>query len=108
MDLVADACIPRKCVDALRAMGYGVLYINETWNPSMPDNEVKQIGYALHVPIATCNQKHFLDYDDLIPIRPRKWSRQVNDVLKYLEGRECTGTQLRQISREYGRQNRQS
>ena len=85
MDLLVDACVPRKCVDALREMGYDVFYINESYNPSMPDNEVKQIGYSLGVPIATANIKHFDDYEDLIPLRPRKWHRQVTEVQKYLE-----------------------
>jgi len=86
-DLIADACVPRKCVDALREMGYDVYYINETWNPSMPDNEVKNIGHALHVPIATNNVKHFGDYEDRIPLKPRKYQKQVDEVLRYLRGK---------------------
>lgn len=84
-DLVADACLPRKYVDSLRDLGYSVLYINETERPSMPDSEVKAIARHFNIPVATCNVKHFLDVDNLIPLRPRKAKQLVRETLKYLE-----------------------
>ena len=81
-DLVADACVPRKCVDKLRELGYDVLYINETYDPSMPDREVKNIGYSLRIPIATMNVRHFEDYADLIPLPSKK---NINHLIREIE-----------------------
>lgn len=84
-DLVVDACLPRKYVDTLRELGYSVLYINETDRPSMPDEEVKAVARHFNIPIATANIKHFLDVDNLIPLRPRKAKQLVRETLRYLQ-----------------------
>lgn len=81
--MVADACIPRKCVDALRAMGYDVMYINEI-DGRMPDSQVMSIGYAFGVPIVT-HDKHFKDYDNPILLKSKKNTEYlVKEIQKYM------------------------
>lgn len=81
--LLVDACLPRKYVNTLRDMGYSVLYINEI-DGGMPDSQVKEIARQFNIPIATCNIKHFLEVDNLIPLRPRKSKQLVKETLRYL------------------------
>lgn len=87
MVVVADACISRKVVEALRDKGYDVLYICEV-DSSMPDSQVMSIGYGLHAPIIT-HDHHFRDYDNPILLHSKKSvDKTVKEAVRYLEGYE--------------------
>ena len=75
-EFIADACIPKKYVEAMRKLGYGVLYINEI-NGRMPDIEIMRLGQRLEIPIITQNVKHFGAYYKLIPLKSRKSVRKL-------------------------------
>ncbi|VVB61682.1 Uncharacterised protein [uncultured archaeon] len=83
-DFIADACTPRKYVEAMRRLGYSVLYINEI-NGRMPDSEIIEMGGRLGIPIATQNIRHFGAYGKLIPLKSRKNVRRlVRETLRHL------------------------
>lgn len=88
--LLIDACLPRRYVNELRAMGFDVTYISNI-DSHMPDSEVKRIGKEMGAYIATHNVRHFEDYKGLIPVSAncgvRKMIKEtVNCIEKYLNG----------------------